>query len=213
MSIPWCSAPAWYLEAQKRKLQVVAKRKLQVVATGATAAGGTAPFGEAVAAEPGQDHDVDVLHVGPHAQVLRELRKGVGFSELAGRSHGRAPCWRSLLPFVSLSCCRLWLELGRKPPKPFRTCETCWARGVEGLPRARCSASRHVWLVSYRLSCTAHPTARHRARTRGAGVRRPTRRSRSRSGRSRCVVRKGNSTGRSKVSCAPGCHRDGAPPG
>ena len=88
----------------ERKQQVVAKRKLQVVATGATAAGGTAPFGEAVAAEPGQDHDVDVLHVGPHAQVLRELRKGVGFSELVGRSHGRAPCWRKLT-------CRLWLEL------------------------------------------------------------------------------------------------------
>ena len=59
--------------------------------------------------------------------------------------------------------------------------------------RLRCSRSlarrralfRNVRLVSSHLSCIAHPAARHCARTRGAGVRRPTRRIRSRSGRSR----------------------------
>ena len=48
-------------------------------------AGGKAPFGEAVAAEPSQDHHVNVLYVGPHAQVLSELREGVGLGKLLGR--------------------------------------------------------------------------------------------------------------------------------
>lgn len=83
MSIPWCSAPAWYLETQQESCRWWL--------AGATATGGTAPFGEAVAAEPGQDHDVDVLHVGPHAQVLRQLREGVGLGELVGRCHRLGP--------------------------------------------------------------------------------------------------------------------------
>ena len=163
----------------------------------ATAAAGTAPFGEAVAAEPSQDHDVDVLYVSPHAQVLRELREGVRLGELVRRRHLAASAGAVLVfNFLTLSACHISaypdclcasdLLVKLKRTVTHLSPHTC-------AQRLRCSRSlarrralfRNVRLVSSHLSCIAHPAARHCARTRGAGVRRPTRRRRSRSGRSR----------------------------
>src|SRR5579863_3340547 len=42
------------------------------------------PFREAVAAEPGEVHEVDVLHVGALAQMLHEAAEGRGFELGAG---------------------------------------------------------------------------------------------------------------------------------
>ncbi|WP_408858560.1 hypothetical protein [Acidiphilium sp. PA] len=42
------------------------------------------PAGEAVAAEPGEVHQVDILYVGPLAQMRDEAAKGGGFERGAG---------------------------------------------------------------------------------------------------------------------------------
>jgi len=55
---------------------------------------GRVPLGEAVAAEPGQVHDVDVLDLGRELQVLDELAERVGLRghlrrAVRGRRDGR----------------------------------------------------------------------------------------------------------------------------
>src|SRR5258708_2231991 len=57
--------------------------------------GGAVPFRQAVAAESGQVHQVDVLHVRALAQMLNESAEGRGFELSAGLVvdlvHGRSP--------------------------------------------------------------------------------------------------------------------------
>lgn len=78
--------------------------------------------------------------------------------------------------YLSTPSCGIWL-------RTYHLRLACSRRVVRVLRRR--ALFRNVRLVSSRLSCIARPAARHCARTRGAGVRRPTRRRRSRSGRSR----------------------------